>query len=377
MTSVHPPFDTRIFHKQAKSLLKAGYGVTLIAQHERDEVVDGVKIMALPKPRNRFWRILGTCRVFRLVLKQKADIYHFHDPELIPAATLIKLIKRKRLIYDIHEDIPKQILTKPWLPRYLRAFISKLFAFVERVTFPLFDAVIAASEDITLHLPRSPKLVVIKNFTSIEVARQSQRKHAKERKGRRATLIYVGGLNKDRGAREMVKAVSLLGDKAKLVLVGTFSDPFLEDELRAEAGKEVEFIGQVPYEKVFSFLSDADMGLVCFQPTPNNIAASWRNNKLFEYMAAGLPVIASNFPLWQDFVEGNKCGLTVDPLNPAKIAEAAEYLIEHPDEAKKMGENGKRAVAEKYNWETESQKLIGLYKNLLKGSQKTNENMDA
>ena len=363
LTSVHPPFDTRIFHKQAKTLVKAGYDVTLIAQHDNNEVVDRVKIVALPKPKNRFWRMLGTWRVFKLALKQRAEVYHFHDPELIPVAVLIKLARRS-IIYDVHEDIPKQILTKEWLPSYSRGFVSRLFALIERVSFPFFDAVVLAGEDIASHLPHSSKVVVIRNFPLLEVVKRIG-KREKDRK-EFALLIYVGGLTEDRGAREMVEVANHMKSKARLILVGSFFDSYLEAELRAKASKEVRFTGWVPYEQVFSFLSEADIGLVCFHPTPNNIAASWRNNKLFEYMAAGLPVIASNFPLWKEIVEGNNCGLTADPLNPEEIAKAVEYLIQHPDEARKMGENGRKAVVVKYNWEMESKKLIAVYKKLLK-----------
>ena len=132
LTSVHTPFDTRIFHKQAKSLLKAGYDVTLIAQHDKDEVVDEVKILALSKPRNRLWRMLGTWRIFKLAYRQKADVYHFHDPELLPMGLFLKLLKKGKVIYDVHEDYPKAILTKSWLPSMVRRPVSSVFTFLEK-----------------------------------------------------------------------------------------------------------------------------------------------------------------------------------------------------------------------------------------------------
>ena len=112
------------------------------------------------------------------------------------------------------------------------------------------------------------------------------------------------------------------------------------------------------------YLKSVDAGFILLKPNPNNIAAASRNNKLYEYMAAGLPVIASDFPLWKKIIEKNYCGICIDPSNPEKIAKAIEYLIKHPDEAKKMGGNGKKAVLEKYNWENESKKLLKVYKNL-------------
>ena len=363
---MHSALDTRIFHKEAKTLATANHNVTLIAQHDKDEIVDGVRIVALPKPKNRFRRILGNCKVLSLAYKEKADVYHFHDPELIPTAVLLKLARQAKVIYDVHEDVPNQILTKKYIPHYSRWLVSKLIALIERTALPLFDAVIAASEDITWHFPPSPKVVVVRNFTSLEMVRRSSTERRRKNKRQSGALIYVGGISEGRGVKEMVDAINRLGNKASLILVGTFSDSHMEDEVRAKANTNVEFIGQVPYERVPSFLGQADIGIVCFRPDPNNLAAAWRNNKLFEYMAAGLPVIASNFPLWKEIIEGNNCGLTVNPLKPREIARAVEYLIEHPDAARKMGENGRNAVMEKYNWEKESEKLLSLYKDLLK-----------
>ena len=121
--------------------------------------------------------------------------------------------------------------------------------------------------------------------------------------------------------------------------------------------------GPVLHEKVSELLAQARVGVATLHPDPNYLGSL--PTKLFEYMAAGLPVVASNFPLWKEIVEGNKCGLTVNPLDPEEIAHAIEYLINHPDEARRMGENGRQAVLEKYNWETEGKKLLALYEKLL------------
>jgi len=365
MSSVHTAFDTRIFHREATSLVGAGYDVTLIAQHEKNEVVNGVKIVALSKPKNRLRRMMGLCKVFRLAVKQNADVYHFHDPELIPIAVLLKLATRKRIIYDIHEDVPKQILTKEWLPRYLRGPVSRITAFFETITFPVFNAVVVAGDDIAQHLPRSPKLVVVGNYAPTEIVRRIEA--LKVGIEDLPILIYAGELATDRCVRELVQAANFLQRRAKLVLLGSFSEPLFEKEIRAIAGSNVEFVGQVSYEAVLSYLARANIGLALFHPSPNSTEASQRNRKLYEYMAAGLPVITSNFPSWQEIVERNNCGLTVNPLDPAEIARAIKYLISHPEEAKRMGENGRKAVLEKYNWETESKKLLNVYANLMKG----------
>ena len=82
---------------------------------------------------------------------------------------------------------------------------------------------------------------------------------------------------------------------------------------------------------------------------------------MFEYMAAGIPVVASNFPLWKEIIEENKCGICVEPANVEQISDAVNYLLNNPEEAQRMGANGRKAVEEKYNWNNEAKTLLQLY----------------
>ncbi len=142
ITTVHPSFDKRIFHKECKTLAKAGYDVILIAQHEKDEVVDKIKIIALPKPKNGFERILfSSQKAYKLALKQKVDIYHFHDPEFLPWAIKLKKKTGTKIIYDVHEDYPEQILSKHWIPKFLKKIISRVFNFYEKKAAQNFDLI--------------------------------------------------------------------------------------------------------------------------------------------------------------------------------------------------------------------------------------------
>ena len=177
----------------------------------------------------------------------------------------------------------------------------------------------------------------------------------------------MGGLADIRGIYELVRALEFIDEKYRvgLKLLGKFTEQDFAERVRALKGfAKVNSLGWIPYEEVYQHLQIADIGLVLFHPVPNHIRAM--PNKLFEYMAAGLPVIASNFPLWKEIVGGNKCGLTVNPLNSQEIAKAIEYLLEQPELRRKMGENGRRAVEEKYNWEQEAEKLLAVYERLLK-----------
>jgi len=363
ITTVHPPFDTRIFHKEAKTLARAGYEVVLIAQHDGDEMVDEVKIVALPKPRNRFARIFGlTWRAFRLALREHAEVYHFHDPELLPIGVLLKIFTRAKVIYDVHEDVPEQILTKHWIPRLLRRPLARVFNAFEKLLARVLDAVVVATEGIAEKFARL-KPIVVHNYPDLGMLPNSSTRRGE---GKERVLVYVGGISKIRGAIEMVRAMEHLSPvwDIRLNLIGKFESPELEQELQGLPGyQRVRFLGWMPWEEAWHHAQSATVGLVLFHPAPNHEKAL--PNKLFEYMAAGLPVVASNFPLWKEIVEGNRCGITVDPLDPKTIAQAIEYLLTHPEEARRMGENGRRAVEEKYNWEKEAEKLLALYKELV------------
>jgi len=365
LTTVHPPFDTRIFHKQAKTLVRAGYDVTLIAQHDKDEIVDGVKIIGLPKPRNRLSRIFGlTWRAFRLALKQRADVYHFHDPELIPLMFILGLLWRRPIIYDVHEDYVTSILQKRYLPRISRPLLAKFIGVLEDIATSKFTIILAER----YYAERFPSGVTILNYQILyqddKVVDSSLPDCVDAPR-----LLYTGSVSEDRGALIHASIPRFVPD-VHVYIVGRCSSDLairLRDAAFPEHSRlhlDIDAI-HVPYTRIRAYYAVRGWlaGLALFPPTHHYMRKEL--TKFFEYMAAGLPVIASNFPLWREIVEGNRCGICVDPLNPKEIAGAIEYLITHPEEARQMGENGRRAVEEKYNWEKEAIKLLQLYKELL------------
>jgi len=363
LTTVHGPFDTRIFHKEAKTLVQAGYDVALIAQHDKNEVVDGVKIIHLPKPRNRFTRIFGlTWKAFRLALYQHADIYHVHDPELLPVALLVKILTRKRIIFDIHENVHAQIRTKGWIPQFLRPMLALSYWVIERPLLRMVDAVVLAEDSYLPPYNHCKQCLIVHNYPYLR--RASPNRISNEQ----FQVVYVGGITDQRGATSMLEAAAVLRDRGvdvNWVLVGPIGSHGLEAKMKEaiEGLPGVRLIGALPFEEAQEVIRISDVGIVILEPVPNYVTSL--PTKMLEYMSGGIPVICSNFPLWRDIVNGNNCGLCVDPLSPKETASAIEHLISCPDEAKKMGHNGRRAVLEKYNWETESRKLIDLYERIL------------
>ena len=365
LTTVHVPFDGRIFHKEAKSLARAGYDVVLIARHDKAETVGGVRIVPLSEPRNRFQRMTSvTWRLYRLAVREDADVYHFHDPELMIVGLLLKA-RGKKVIWDVHEHYPNSIMDKFWISKGLRRCVSKSFDLFERAVVRFFDLVIYTTP---LVGARYEKLKVasarIENYPIVELSGTFERNPQKQ-------IIYLGVMARIRGLIEVVEAFAQVVAKHpdwQLVLVGASRPASFEDELRALARqhgieKNVTFIPWVPYEEKERLTSSASIGVITYLPYSNN--TSCLPNKLFDYMLVGVPVVASNFPLYREVVEPSRCGLIVDPTRPEEIAWAMTYLIEHPDEARAMGERGLRAVRERYNWENQSHRLCRMYEILL------------
>lgn len=361
LTSLHPAYDIRIFHKQCMSLRKAGYEVTLVVKSEQDMEIDGIKISSIPEYKNRLKRfIISSWGVYKKAIKSKARVCHFHDPELIPIGILL-ILRGKKVIYDVHEDLPRQILSKDWIHPWLRYPVSWGAALAEWVGSRFFfSGVIPATPTIEKRFPQN-KTVLVRNYP-IE----------KEFKGRTETgwthrmdqVIYVGGIDKTRGVIENIKAIELLGDeKVRMILAGPFSSKSLEEECKALDGWQyVDYHSWLSREEVMTALGKSKAGLVVLHPTPAYLDSY--PIKMFEYMLAGIPVIASDFPLWREIVDSAKCGLLVNPLNPEETSKAITWILSHPEEAEEMGKNGRRAVEEKYNWEQEEKKLLQLYKKL-------------
>ena len=362
LTSVHRPFDIRIFVKECRALAEAGYDVVLIAPHEHEVVVDGVHIRGVPNPDSRWTRMTRTAwQIYRVALAENAQLYHFHDPELIPVGMLLKL-HGKKVVYDVHEDVPRQILGKYWIPRWMRGLIAKATEIVETVGARVFDGIVTATPAIAKRFP-SEKTVSVQNFPIPGELRSAEPHPYAERPN---LAIYIGGIEANRGIREMVQAMTMLSETldARLLLAGSFDPPELEKEVGQMPGwKYVDFAGWKSREEVGELLGRARVGIVALYPAPNYIEA--HPIKLYEYMSVGIPVVASDFPLWREIVEGSGCGILVDPLDPSNMANAMAWLLDHPQEAEVMGKCGQEAVRTRYNWPAQAAKLKSFYQLLL------------
>ncbi len=364
LTSVHPPFDTRIFRKECWSLVQAGCRVTLVAPHSYNEVVDGVQIKAVPPAGRRLARMTLTAwQVGQVALRLNADLYHFHDSELIPVGLWLRLLGKK-VIYDIHEDIPRDLLSRSYLPGWMLRLLSWGVERVENFASHYFSALITATPAIGRRFQHTnSRISIINNFPILDELAYSNNTAWDQRS---PTVTYVGTIALERGLAEMVEALAYLPAhvQVRLKLAGEISPPQHRHMVSQLPGwQQVDELGFVDRTEVSRILSCVSAGLVILHPIPGFLES--HPTKLFEYMSAGIPVIASDFPLWRQIIETAGCGLLVDPLNPKAIAEAIEYLLSHPAEAEAMGRRGREAVEKKYNWTVEKAKLLQLYEDLL------------
>lgn len=362
LTSVHKRNDVRVFLKMCRSLAKAGFDTYLVvADGHGNAVVDGVKVVDVGAPAgNRLTRMTMTVhRVYRQALSMKADIYHFHDPELIPIGLLLKRAG-KVVVFDSHEDYRSDILHKHYVPKLVRKAVAAIYALLENFAAQRLDCIVAATPKIASVFTEigAKRVVTLNNFPLLEETRMDG-----EACDKSIDAIFIGAISAVRGVSELVRSLNDANSYG-VTLAGPFANEGIQRHLvELEGWRRVDYQGVVDREKVQELLASSKVGIVTYLPAPNHTES--QPNKLFEYMGAGIPVVASFFPLWKEIVEGAECGVCVDPESPDAIGEAINFLIEHPQASERMGENGKKAVLEKYNWQAEEGKLLGFYRDLL------------
>lgn len=369
MTSVHRWDDTRIFFRQASSLAQR-YTVELHAPAPfKYKVINGIKVFGLPRWKKETDRIKLWWILFMRALRSDATAFHFHDPELLPLGLLLKILTRKKVVYDVHEHYLNDILDKQWIPKCLRRLTSGIFDFFERISVPRFDAVIYTTPIVgERYLSLSQRAISIENYPMLSIFNNSGPARPPIISN---DIIYLGRVLYVRGVEEVIrswpKVVQEFPD-ARFLIIGDIVPESYEKHLKQVVDElhiqqNVIFCGFVNYDEAAKYLAGALAGVVTFLPYKNNM--SCLPNKLFEYMASGIPVIASDFDLYREVIESSECGLLVDPSNTSQLAEAVVYLLGNKREAQKMGRNGRKAFHDRYNWEREEHKLFETYEELL------------
>ncbi len=373
LSSVHLALDNRIFYREANTLAGAGYEVTLIAVHDRDEVKDGIHIRALPRVRRSrrplLWRTL-----VQMALDSQADLFHIHDPELLLITPYLRRQSGRPTIYDIHEANADFIAVKDYLPGAIRRPLAGLFRRLEpqlarHESGLLFADDAIAAEFRTIDVPQA----TLFNYPGSDLIERGGRNKIIDGE-RPPVVIYLGGLERNRGAGLMVAAFAQVLQampEARLLIVGHFMPPELEDEFRQDAvacgiAHAVTITGRVPFVEIGTFLSRAAVGWVTWQPYPKN----QKNipTKLFEYMAFGLPIVSSDLPSTQPFVSHGVNGLLAEATDPAAHASALLRVLADGTAAARMGRAGRHLVETRFNWERMAPRLLALYEAVLESA---------
>ncbi len=358
LTSVHSRYDIRIFHKQCWAQSLRGEAHLIVADGQKDEIKDNIHIHGVKKYKNRFLRmILAVFAVYKRAKTIKADVYILHDPELLTIALLLKKTGAK-VFFDSHECYTEALLDSYWIPPFLRKHVVKIYRYIESLILSRLDGVIAATKHIGDVLSEYNKnIFVLHNYALLKEfadCTEPDIEHSNH-------ILYCGGISQERNIINIVKALSLCRNDIKLILCGTFSSEALLKQCQQLSGwSQVEYKGQVSRQQLHSLAQKCFCGVCVLQANPAHKYAL--GLKIFEYPGMHLPLVASNFDLWKKIIgnENKPFGVFINPANPQEIADAIDKFYENKALTKQLGQNGRKAVETKYNFELEKEKYLNF-----------------
>lgn len=358
-TTAHTGLKSRSFHRELIPLAEWGINVRYVAPMTPTDGRGGVEFVTLPARKSRLRRTLAAPALLRTLLRADANLYHFQDPELLPIAFALKLLFRKRVVYDAYEDFPSMMANKRFLPGILRRAAAKVIDCAERQAARWFDGVITADALTLRRLARHGKSrkLVFYNFPNLDFF-PPPKPHTE-----RFDVVYRGGLSERAGLYVLLAAMRFLaarGRPARLLLIGYFDDAAAEQELRnriraSGLASSVVIRRRLDHEQMAEALSEAHIGVSPLLPIPKflrNIPV-----KIFEYWACGLPVVASALPPILPFFRHAEAGFLYPATSSMQLADAIGWLLDHPDMAARMGERGRDLVTQRFNNRSEVRKL--------------------
>ena len=357
VSSAHPAGDPRIFEKQCTSLAEAGYDVRLIATEEAPPHA-AFPVVAYDRSDRRLVRMsIGVARAVLRAVRMRPTVVHLHDPELIPAVPALRLLGIK-VVFDSHEHIAASMTNKTYLPSFLRKAARRASTWLVSLVDHTASAIVTATPAIAADF-HNERTAVIQNFPILD-----QWASVDDAKRSSPQLVFIGGISEGRGVFQMLEAIERLGDShdARLTLAGTVP-PELLSQMEAHPGwRYAEFVGSLERPELAELLAQSTIGVVLFLPEPNHVKS--QPTKMFEYMAAGLPVLASDYPLWRELVLPAGAGLLADPLDVDAIVRQASFLLDNPVESAQMGRHGRELVETTRNWRVEAEHLVSFYDDL-------------
>jgi len=366
LTTVHNRYDVRILNKISISLQQNGYQVfLLVADQKPNEIYQGVNIISTNFfTKNRLLRLLFAKK--KLLKKAKeidAEIYHFHDPELLPVG--VKLAKLgKKVVYDSHEDYPSTMLEKKYIPKCFRKLVSLFFEKYEKKACGYFKGLSLCYHWTYDRLkPYCQNAELIFNFPVLPANINTLIPNYQSR-----AIAYTGGISPQWHIADIIEAIEEIEDITFILATNRANEEYLTRLRNLKGWEKVNYLGSVKhlslYEEVFSQTS-VGVALLDYIPQCKGHIGNLSNTKLFEYLLMGLPVVCTDFDLWKEIIEKENCGICINPYQIEEIKQSIIQLISNPELAQQMGQNGQRAVIEKYNWKTEEAKLLSLYEKIV------------
>ncbi|MDY0276979.1 MAG: glycosyltransferase [Acholeplasma sp.] len=363
VTSAHSRFDVRIFNKEVRSL-KSQFDISIIVGDEfPNQTIDGVEIISTGfKAKNRLSRMwLSVNHIKKLLIVHNADIYHFHDPELL---RLVKTMTKlgKKVVFDSHEDYLLTIGEKKWIPIFLRKIVHSMYKHYEkRVIKLLCGAVVCYHWTYDRYKTYIDNVQLVFNYPIINNDKLPIIDYESK------NIAYAGGISNQWMHHNLIDALDGMKD-VTLFLAGNVDSIYGRELMKKPGWRNVRYFGKISHQDVYENVygkSSVGVALLDYIPQCMKTIGNLSNTKLFEYMYLGLPVIGTDFQLWKEVIEVENCGVCVNPHDVAQIREAILKLTSNPTLSKQMGENGKKAINEKYNWNNEFIKLELVYKRIL------------
>lgn len=372
LSSMHPSNDKRVFDKEAVYLVGAGFEVSHIcpADIKSELMARGVLTKTYPKPAGIRGRLKQLLMLYRLARDEDADVYHCNEVDSWGIGVALKILRRKRCVFDVHEHYPSTFAESRF-PKWLQPLIAAFVRLVFRLLTPFTDRIVLAKRSVSSDFHTAArKKILVQNYTPLAGLNFSGAAVPALQKSV-YTVVHLGLFSKVRGWPQILDALAIMRHKnVRLQVIGEFNDGSRgEFEQRVAAlglSDRVKIFEWMPFDQAFSYLVNADIGIIAFQPGVQNHVYAMPH-KMFDYMAAGLAVALPAFAVEvAPVVEESKCGVLIEPADSQDIACKLDALVGAPEVMREMGARGKEAVRDRYNWEAEAARLIAMYKELEK-----------
>lgn len=368
ITFDHSWNDTRVYKREILSQREAGFEVLFFGWDKPSrEINDGVQFISYARHRlcrrERIKLMLTNRKIIKTLLDLNADVYQFHDFTLLEVGRKLKKAGC-HVIFDSHENYLETIPDKIGKNGVLKKICTSVLNLYYRRVVGRFDAVFTVSPNFVERLkefnPHSylvPNYPSVKNYiTPAEVNKEN-------------VFVYQGTVYGFSNQEAIVKAINQVEASVKYRIIGNVSE---EKEIieKNDENKRVEILGWVEKDKLDILLRQSIAGIVVFDYVPECSYEEGQigSNKIFEYMLNGLPVICTDFKLWrQMIIDRYQCGICVKPGNIKQIKDAIDWLLSNPDDAKKMGERGRIAVLQEFNWEKGMHEYLAHYEYIVNG----------